>query len=179
MIDALALFASHLFDLASVWNVVRELLTLSKRQMASRSSRLAPSFVLGDLVFLFSKVYIFTCVTNVLVYFLLLINGLTLHKLEHHRECNLLFCCNCDMFPKACIDHNELHLITYPRLQWSLGLIAVVPIFNVLHKRFDVTFLSGCYWNKHIYVFLLSNFIFCESFSEIKSMLTFDLNIFE
>ena len=49
------LFASHLFDLASVWNVVRELLTLSKRRMASRSSRLAVAFILGYLVFLFFK----------------------------------------------------------------------------------------------------------------------------
>ena len=108
MIDALALFASHLFDLASVWNLVRELLILSKRRMASRSSRLAPTFVPGDLVFLSSKVYIFTCVTNVLVYFPLLINGLTLYKLERHRECNLLFGCNCDMPSKASVDQNEL-----------------------------------------------------------------------
>jgi hypothetical protein len=31
MIDAHALFASHLFDLASVWNAVKELPTLSKQ----------------------------------------------------------------------------------------------------------------------------------------------------
>jgi hypothetical protein len=131
VIDALALFASHLFDLASVWNVVRELLTLSKRRMASRSSRLAPTFVHGDLVSLYSKVYIFTSVTNVLVYFLLSINGSTLYKLEHHRECNLFFGCNCDMLSKASNDQNELQLITSLILQWTLGLIAVVPIFNV------------------------------------------------
>ena len=57
------------FDSASVWNVVRELLTLSKRCMVSRSSRLAATFVVGDLVFLSSKVYIFTCMTSVLVHF--------------------------------------------------------------------------------------------------------------
>ena len=112
VIDALTLFASHLFGLASVWNGVRELLTLSKRRMASRSSRLAPSFVLGDLVFLFSKVYIFTCVTSVLVYFPLLINGLTLYNLKHHRECNLIFGCNCDMLSKASIDQNIIQMIT-------------------------------------------------------------------
>jgi hypothetical protein len=112
VIDALALFASHLFDLASVWNVVRELLTLCKRRMASRSPRLNPAFVLGDFAFLFSKVYIFTCATSVLVYFLLLINGLTLYKLEHYRECNLLFGYNCDMLYKASIDQNELQFIT-------------------------------------------------------------------
>jgi len=51
----MALFASHLFDLASVWNVVRELLTLCNERMASCTSRLAAAFVLGDLVFLFFK----------------------------------------------------------------------------------------------------------------------------
>ncbi len=50
MIDAPSLLASHLFELASVWNVVREL-TPSKQCMASRSSRLAVTFVLCDLVF--------------------------------------------------------------------------------------------------------------------------------
>ena len=73
MIDALALFASHLFDLASVWNVVRELLTLSKQCMASRSSRLAPTFVHGYSVILSPKLYILTCVTSVMVHFPLLI----------------------------------------------------------------------------------------------------------
>ena len=73
MIDAPVLFASHLFDLVNVRNVVQELLTLSKQCMASRSSRLAPTFVRGDLVFLSSKVYIFTCVTSVLAHFPLLI----------------------------------------------------------------------------------------------------------
>jgi uncharacterized membrane protein YfhO len=101
VIDALALFAIHLFDLASVWNLVRELLTLSKQCMASRSSRLAVAFVHGDLVFLSSKVYIFTYVTSVLVYFPLLINGLTLFKLEHHHGRDLLSACNCDMLSKG------------------------------------------------------------------------------
>ena len=77
---------------------------LSKRHMASRSSRLAPTFVPGELVFLSSQVYIFTCVTSVLVYFPLFINDLTLYKLEHHRECNLLFGCSCDILSKASID---------------------------------------------------------------------------
>ena len=92
MIDAPALFVSHLFDFASAWNVVRELLTFSNQFIASRSSRLAPTFVPSDLVFISSKVYIFTCVTNVLVHFPLLIKvGLTLHKLKHQRGCNLFF----------------------------------------------------------------------------------------
>jgi hypothetical protein len=72
VINALALFASHLFDMASVWKVVRELLKLSKQCLASLSSRLAPTFVRGNLVFLFA-IYIFTCVTNILVLFPLLI----------------------------------------------------------------------------------------------------------
>ena len=77
MIDTPALFASHLFDLANVWNVVRELLTLSKQCLASRCSRLAPTFVRGlYLAFLFLKVYIFTCVTSVLVHFPLLLRRL-------------------------------------------------------------------------------------------------------
>jgi hypothetical protein len=72
MIDAPALFANHLFDLAIVWKVVRELLALSNRYIASRSSRLAATFDLGDLAFLSSKVYIFTLVINVLIHFILL-----------------------------------------------------------------------------------------------------------
>ena len=101
VIDALALFVNHLFDLESVWNIVRELLTLSKQCMASRSPRLAPTFVPGNLVFLSSKVYIFTYVTSVLGYFPLLINGLKLFKLEHHRGRNLLSVCNCDVISKS------------------------------------------------------------------------------
>jgi hypothetical protein len=45
----------RLIDLASVRDVVRELQTLSKQQMAARSSRPSPIFVEGDLVFLSSK----------------------------------------------------------------------------------------------------------------------------
>ena len=139
MIDALALFASHLFDLASVWNVVRELLTLSKRRMASRSSRLAAAFALCDLVFLSSK---------------------------------------------ASIDQNELQLITSLMLQWTLGFIAVVPIFNVWHIFWDMTFLSKCYWNKHMFMnkymcFSYQILFFVTVFSQKESVLTFDLNIFE
>ena len=32
---------------------------------------------------------------------------------------------------------------------------------------------------EQIYVFILSDFIFCDSFSQTESMLTFDINIFE
>ena len=101
MIDAPAPFPSQWFELTSVWNVVRELLTLSKQCMASRSLRLAPTFVHGNLVFLSSKVYMFTYVTSVLVYFPLLMNGLTLFKLEPHRGRNFLSVCNCDMLSKG------------------------------------------------------------------------------
>jgi hypothetical protein len=60
VIDSPDLVASHLFELASIWNVVRELLAVSKQCIAPRSSRLAQTFVLGYFVFLSSKVYIFT-----------------------------------------------------------------------------------------------------------------------
>ena len=63
------------FDLASVCNVVQELLTVSKQCLASRSFRIALPFVLGELAFLSSKVYIFTCVINVLVHLPLLKKG--------------------------------------------------------------------------------------------------------
>jgi hypothetical protein len=133
VIDTPALFAGHLCDLASVWNVVRELLTLSKQCLASRASRLAPTFVRGVLVFLSSKVYIFTCVTHQSLGPFPVLNkvSLALYKHKHHRECNLLFGCNCDMIYKASIDQNELQLITSIILQGTLGLIAMVPIFNV------------------------------------------------
>jgi len=101
VIDAPAPFASHLFDFASVWNAVRELLTLFKQCMAPRSPQLAPTFVPGNLVFLSSTVYIFTYVTSVLVYFPLLINGLIFFKLEHHHGRNLLSVCNFDMLSKG------------------------------------------------------------------------------
>jgi hypothetical protein len=50
-----AFAAYRLTDLASTRDVVRELLTLSKQRMAARSSRPAPTFVVGDFVFLSSK----------------------------------------------------------------------------------------------------------------------------
>ena len=68
------LVANHFFDLASVWNVVRESLTLSEQCMASRSSRLGLTFVHGDLIFHSSKFYIFTWVINILVHLTLLKN---------------------------------------------------------------------------------------------------------
>ena len=76
VIDTPVLFASHLFDLASVWNVVRELLTLSKQCLAPRSSRLAHTFVRGDLAFLSLKIYIFTSEPSVLVQFPILLSWL-------------------------------------------------------------------------------------------------------
>ena len=52
---ALAPFFERLIELASVRDVVRELLTLSKQRMANRSSKPAPTFVVGDLAFLSSN----------------------------------------------------------------------------------------------------------------------------
>ncbi len=131
VIDAPALFAIHLFDLASVWNVVWELLTLSKQYMASRSSRLAPTFVLGDLVLLSSKVYIFTSMTSVLVHFTSLI------KLAYHcTSLNVIVdatftlvvivICFLIRHPLIKTDSNLLQLLCYGGhlafLPWSISL---------------------------------------------------------
>jgi hypothetical protein len=43
----------RLTELASVRDVVRELLILSKQRMAARSSKPAPTFVKGDIVLSF------------------------------------------------------------------------------------------------------------------------------
>jgi hypothetical protein len=55
LIVAPALFADSLTKLASVRDVVRELLTLSKQRMVACSSRPSPIFAVGDFVFLSSK----------------------------------------------------------------------------------------------------------------------------
>ncbi len=46
---------NRITESANVREVVRELLTHSKQRMAARSSRPAPTFVVGDFVFLFSN----------------------------------------------------------------------------------------------------------------------------
>jgi len=178
--DAPALVADHLFYLASIWNLVRELLMLSKQCLASCSSQLALPFVLGDLVFLSSKVYIVTWVINVLTH-LRLLKKLTWNftSLLNIVLDASSFVCNWDLISKASIDHNELKMITYLMLHWTLGLIALVPIFNVWHIFLDMTFQSECYLNKHM--FMNSNLcfprqIFCDNLFQTKSMLTFDLN---
>jgi hypothetical protein len=100
--------------------------------MASRSSRLAATFVPGIFSISFFKGLHIHLHDQCLGPFHVVDKiGLPLCKFEHHRECNLLFGCNCDMLSKASIDKNELQLITYLMLQWTLDLIAVVPIFNV------------------------------------------------
>jgi hypothetical protein len=57
--DATAFVVDRLTELANVREVVRELLTLSKQRMAARSSRPAPTFVVGDFVSFPLKSYIF------------------------------------------------------------------------------------------------------------------------
>ncbi len=52
---ALALDADHLTELANVRNVVRELLILSEQLMTARFAKPAPTFDVGDFVFLSSK----------------------------------------------------------------------------------------------------------------------------
>jgi hypothetical protein len=51
LIGAPAPIAERLTALASVKNIVRELLTLSKQRMAARSSRPAPIFSVGEFFF--------------------------------------------------------------------------------------------------------------------------------
>jgi hypothetical protein len=61
---SLSLVADRLTVLASVRDVVRELLTLSKQRMAAHSAKPAPIFVAGDFVFLSSKglhIHLQTC----------------------------------------------------------------------------------------------------------------------
>ena len=55
LIGAPAPVAERLAELASVRDVVRELLTLSKQRMDARSSKPAPIFDVGDFIFLSSK----------------------------------------------------------------------------------------------------------------------------
>ena len=71
-------------------------------------------------------------------------------------------CCNCDMLSKASIDQNELQLIPSLILQWTLGFIALVPIYNVWHIFHDIPewlLLAQTHAYEHTYVFLLSNFM--------------------
>ena len=87
------------------------------------------------------------------------------------------------MLSKASIDQNELRLIASLILQGTLGLIAVVYIFNVWHRfLYDIPewmLLEQTHIYEQIYVFLISDSICYDNFSQTESMLTFDLNIFE
>jgi hypothetical protein len=71
VIGAPVVSADRLSFLASVWNVHRELLILSKQRMASRSSRLAPTSSCWLSIHFFEGC-IFTCVIIGLVHFRLL-----------------------------------------------------------------------------------------------------------
>ena len=68
-------------------------------------------------------------------------------------------------------------------LQWTIGLNAVVPIFNVWHILMYMKFLVECFWNKHmfmiIYFYFFHRLFLCVIFLQNISMLTFDLDIFE
>ncbi len=100
--------------------------------MVSRSSRLAATFVHGDLIFLSSKVYIFTYVTNVLVHFTLFI------KLALHYCTSLNTIVDATFFlvaivicflrnPLIRMRFNWLHILYYDGhlafLPWSVSLI--------------------------------------------------------
>jgi hypothetical protein len=106
---AYALVADRLTKLANVREVVRELLTLSEQRMAARSSRLTPTFVVGDFVFLSPKgLHIhskkckhlrdhqrlgpFQVIENV---------GLKSYRLKLPQGCRLHPVFHCDLFSKA------------------------------------------------------------------------------
>ena len=102
--------ADRLIDLASVRDVVRELLTISKQQVAARSSRPAPTFVADDFVFLSSKVFNihpqnlkhlrdrrlgpFEVLEKI---------GSKSYKLKLPLGCRLHYVFHCDLLSKACV----------------------------------------------------------------------------
>jgi hypothetical protein len=175
VIDAPALLANHLFELASVWNIVREL-TLSKQCLTSRSSRRAAAFVLGDLVFLSSKVYIFNCMTIVLVHFTWLINlacsCTSFNIIVDATLCLVAIVTCCLRYPLIKMNFSWSYLLRYSGhlayLPWSIS--STIDIFF----EYDVPekLLEQTYAYEHIFVVLSSEF-FVTFFSQSKSMLIF------
>ena len=54
---------------------------------------------------------------------------------------------NCDLLSKASnlaieIAQNKLQSITSLLLEWTIGIMAVAPLFNVRHILLDMTFLG-------------------------------------
>ena len=85
-------------------------------------------------------------------------------------------------FLKASIDQNEFQLITSIIYD---GHLAYLPwsISSMIDICFECTVPKWMLLEQtHVYeqlVFLVSNFILCDSFSQTESMLTFDLDIFK
>ncbi len=108
LIGATAPVAGRLTELASIRDVVRELLTLSKQRMAARSSRPAPVFLVNDYVFLYSKgLHIHSQKCKHLrdqrlgPYQLLEKVGLKSYKLKLPQGCRLHPVFHCDVLSKA------------------------------------------------------------------------------
>jgi len=165
-------------------NVVREFLALSKQCVASRSSRLALSFVLGDLVFLSSKVYIFTCVTDVLVHFPLFIK-LACHCTRLNIIVNVTFflvaivICFLRHPLIIMINYNLLHLLCHgghlAHSPWAIS--SMLYTFCCLWRSsVKAIGTNTCSWS-YICISLIKFFV--PIFFQTMSMLTFDLDIFE
>ena len=169
VIDAPALLASNLFDLVSVWNVVRELLTLSKQCTASCSSRLAPIFVLGDLVFLTSKVCIYTCVAVAWVHFTLLIK-LAWHCTSLNIIVNATFFCVQLWYAFYGLHWSEWTTINHiSDATVDTWLNRIGPYPQRLTHFWNVTFLSNSFLNKHMFMNTYLCFpcqIFFDTFSK-------------
>ena len=143
-----ALVADRLNKLANVREVVRDLLTLSNQRMAARSSRPAPSFVVGDFVFLSSKgLHIHSKICKHLrdhrlgPYQVIEKVGLKSYRLRFPQDCKRHLVFHCDLFSKAStstplrIDLLKLKVttmstqsISYQMLKLIIGQIAVVSI---------------------------------------------------
>jgi hypothetical protein len=175
---------SIFFYLASVWNVVRELLKISKRCMVSRSSRLTATFVSGDLVFISSKIYIFTCMTNVLAHFTLLIKLAWLCA-SFNIIVVATFCLVAIMIwflrhPLIKTNFNWLHLLCYD------GHLAYSPwsISSTIDIFFEYAvpkwmLLEQTHVYEHIFVFLSSDIFFVTNFSNQSLCWLFYLDIFD
>ena len=106
--------------------------------------------------------------------------GLTLYKFGHDATLFLFAIVICFLrHPLIRMTYTLFHLYM---LWWTLGIIAVVYFFNVWHFfGYDIPewmLLEQTHVYGHIFGFLLSNFIYCDIFSQTEPMLTFDLNIF-
>ena len=165
-----ALVADRLTELASVRDGVRDLLTLSKQRMVTRSSRPAPIFAVGDFVFLLSSkgLHIHSQKCKHLrdqrlgPFQVLKKVGLKSYRLKLPPGCRLhpaRFIVIC--FPKHLVLHlcvinlqkleatMSMQSIIYRMVKLIIGrLAAVVSFFNFRLVLLDMMSFSGCYLNK-------------------------------